>query len=166
MENHFIDTQHLSGVETTKRIFDVIAPTPSKNSQRVQLGVHLEEIHEMLVEIDIPTQSTLLFELRESIHKLATVLKTDPNASVVVINRDGLLDAVCDQVVTSVGVAHMYGMDIVGALDEVNRSNNSKFVDGKPIFNEHGKWAKGPSYTPPNLDPFVGTDPTELIYPI
>jgi predicted HAD superfamily Cof-like phosphohydrolase len=71
------------------------------------------------------------------------------------IDRKALLDSLCDQIVTAVGVAHMFGMDISGALSEVNRSNWSKFVEGKPVFNEHGKIAKGPNYTPPDLARFV-----------
>lgn len=40
-------------------------------------------------------------------------------------------------------------------FEEVDRSNWSKFVDGKPVFNEQGKIAKPESYSPPNLVEFV-----------
>ena len=76
------------------------------------------------------------------------------NDTLVVNGGKELLDALCDQIVTAVGVAHMFGMNIEGAMDEVNRSNFSKFVDGKPVFNEHGKIIKGPNYTPPDLTGF------------
>ena len=46
--------------------------------------------------------------------------------------RIAVLDAICDQIVTAVGVAYMMGMDIEGALAEVNRSNWSKFKGGLP----------------------------------
>ena len=73
----------------------------------------------------------------------------------VLDSRRELLDALCDQIVTAVGVAYMLGMDIQGALNEVNRSNWSKFVDGKAVFNEQGKIAKSENYTPPQLVEFV-----------
>jgi hypothetical protein len=44
-------------------------------------------------------------------------------------------------------------MNIVEAINRVNSSNWSKYnADGKPIFNEHGKIAKGPNYAPPDLE--------------
>ena len=49
----------------------------------------------------------------------------------------------------------MEGMDIVGALDEVNRSNFSKFVNGKPVFDENGKIKKGANYKEPDLKRFT-----------
>lgn len=66
-----------------------------------------------------------------------------------------LLDGLCDVIVTAVGVAHMFDMDIIGAMSEVNRSNFSKFVDGKPVFNEQGKIAKPVTFSQPNLEQFV-----------
>jgi predicted HAD superfamily Cof-like phosphohydrolase len=71
------------------------------------------------------------------------------------VDRQELLDALCDQIVTAVGVAHMFGMDIESALNEVNASNWSKFVDGNPVFNEHGKIAKGPGYFEPKIAEFA-----------
>ena len=69
--------------------------------------------------------------------------------------RIQILDAICDQIVTAVGAAYMMGMDIEGALAEVNRSNWSKFEGGVPVFNEHGKIAKGVEYTPPELSDYI-----------
>jgi hypothetical protein len=44
-------------------------------------------------------------------------------------------------------------MKTAEAVTAVNRSNYSKFdKNGYPIFNENGKIAKGPDYTPPNLE--------------
>ena len=50
----------------------------------------------------------------------------------------------------------MLGYDMDAAIDEVDRSNWSKFdEDGKPIFNENGKVMKGPNYTKPKLKPMT-----------
>ncbi len=68
------------------------------------------------------------------------------------------LDALCDIIVTCVGKAYLNGWDIVGAMQEVNRSNFSKFENGKPIFREDGKIMKGPDFTLPELKPFLKSD--------
>jgi hypothetical protein len=49
----------------------------------------------------------------------------------------------------------MLDMDVLGALEEVNRSNFSKFENGKAVFDENGKITKGKNYSKPNLKPFV-----------
>lgn len=42
-----------------------------------------------------------------------------------------------------------------GALAEVNRSNWTKFVNGKPVINEQGKITKGSHYRKSNLIDFI-----------
>lgn len=69
--------------------------------------------------------------------------------------RVDALDGLCDQIVTAVGVAYLSGFDIEGALAEVDKSNYSKFVDGKPVFLDGKKVSKGPNYSPPQLKSFV-----------
>ena len=71
------------------------------------------------------------------------------------LDRTGLLDSLADQIVTAIGVGHMFGMDVLGALAEVDRSNWSKFVDGKPQFDANGKIAKPATYSPPDLARFI-----------
>ena len=98
--------------------------------------------------------------LSEIIDEAATYLKKANEDSVDKYIKDfddvELLDAVCDQIVTAVGVGYMMGFDVEGALKEVIRSNNSKMVDGKFIFDENGKIAKPESFSEPNLKPFLG----------
>lgn len=45
--------------------------------------------------------------------------------------------------------------DIAGALEEVCRSNESKFENGRPVFDADGKIAKGRNYTAPDLRRFT-----------
>lgn len=131
----------------------------TRQSQTVQVGCHLEEVVEMLQEFEVPGFETDVQNAKHFLHVLAEIMKKNPEAFIRVTNRKAFLDACADQLVTATGSAYMQGMNIVGALDEVNRSNYSKFVDGKAVFNEHGKIAKGPNYTKPDLSPFVGVDP-------
>lgn len=44
------------------------------------------------------------------------------------MDKKALLDALCDQIVTALGVGYMMGFDMEGALAEVNRSNYTKFT--------------------------------------
>jgi predicted HAD superfamily Cof-like phosphohydrolase len=137
-------------ISTILQWFKAAVPNPTDRNRAIQIGVHFEETAEMAEAIG---QETLAEEINESagfFKKWGEIAVDDP-----LFDRKELLDALCDQIVTAVGVAHMFGMDISGALNEVNRSNWSKFVDGQPVFNETGKIMKGPGYTPPNLDSFV-----------
>jgi len=136
--------------------FKKAVPEPSKQNIQVQLGVHFEEVVEMLYEIHTNDETTLvhLLKARQAMSDLAMLLKKN-NATISVPNRVAMLDAICDQLVTATGSAYMMGMDPIAGLDEVNRSNWSKFVDGEPVFNSDMKITKGPEYTKPILDPFV-----------
>lgn len=151
-------------IDEIKNWFELAIPIPTKDNQRVQVGVHLEESAEMIETLHVNGGGfqSLKPELAHSyLTSLADVLKKNKDIDLSITDKKELLDSICDQIVTAVGVAHMYGFDILGALKEVSRSNTSKFVDGKPVFNEAGKIAKGASYTPPNLESFLGKDPTE-----
>lgn len=127
--------------------FKKAKPNPTNKDLSTQIGCHLEEVHEMLEAIGIPnTQVALLSALFKN---------TSDTVNLDIINRTELLDALCDQIVTAVGVAHMLELDIIGALDEVNRSNWSKFENGKPVFDSNGKIAKGKDYIKPDLSKFI-----------
>lgn len=144
-------------IQKTKEWFDVAVPVPNDASFNVQLGCHLEEVVEMLVNIcGSSTDAVAAVAFAEvALSRLADGLKSG-EFSAYIVSRTWHLDALADQIVTAVGCAHMAGMDIVGALEEVNRSNFSKFEDGKPVFNENGKIKKGRDYSEPELAGFVG----------
>ena len=115
----------------------------------VQLGCHLEEVVEMLACLKF---NGGWHNLRYELTLLADRLKSGGETAII-CDRKELLDSLADQIVTAVGVGHNAGMKTSEAVDAVNRSNWSKFDDeGFPIFNEHGKIAKGPNYKRPILD--------------
>ena len=91
--------------------------------------------------------------LRAAIDHVGNLLKKDNN--IIIKDSVELLDALADQIVTATGVGTFLGMNVPGALAEVNRSNYSKFEDGEPIFNENKKVMKGKDYTPPDLKPYI-----------
>lgn len=142
-------TDHISD---TKGWFEAAVPNPTDKNRAVQIGVHFEEAGEMAEALNDNDLAEILKSVATDYKKVDTL--EDLFGDDREIDREELLDSLCDQIVTAVGVAHMFGMNIEGAMAEVNRSNFSKFVDGKPVFNEHGKIAKGPNYTPPDLTGF------------
>ena len=132
-------------------------PEPDDDAFNVQLGCHFEEVLEMLDVLYFAeaNDQTLLFEAANALEVLSNSLK-DGTIKAQVTNRGEFLDSLGDQIVTAVGVGHCAGMKVVEAVNEVNRSNWSKFnYKGFPEFNEHGKIAKSANYTPPMLGEFV-----------
>lgn len=140
-------------IHSIKEWFKAAKPNPSTADVCVQIGCHYEEVSEM--------SAVLYDDVRFALAATALLYKKNQSRYIGVLEelsadaRVELLDALCDQVVTAVGVAYMMGMDIEGALAEVNRSNWSKFEGGVPVFNEQGKIAKGVEYTPPELSDYI-----------
>jgi predicted HAD superfamily Cof-like phosphohydrolase len=62
-------------------------------------------------------------------------------------------DAIGDLLVVVLGTAVACGINISPIFDEIHRSNMTKFIDGHR--REDGKWIKGPSYEPANLQPLL-----------
>lgn len=138
--------------------FTTAVPNPEPTNFHAQIGTHVEEVHEMLVELTPQDEKTanLLQDANIALVALADHLKASDNAVVVLPeNRKDFLDAIVDQLVTGTGVANFQKMDVVGALNAVNIQNYSKFVNGKPIFDQNMKIAKGPDYKKADLSPFV-----------
>lgn len=134
----------------TKRWFEAAVPSPTNLNQHTQFGVHLEEVGEQveLLHSEDHTTQHLLRKAEIAIKELSDHVKGKENLLLLQESKQHLyLDALCDQIVTAVGCGHMAGMDILGAQAEVNRSNWSKFVDGKPIFDDQGKIQKGYQYS-------------------
>lgn len=147
---------HNHVLESTADWFQAAVPEPTSKNISTQMGCHFEEVTEMLSAMEFPTDQkaqVLLFHARMSLMHLAEYMKS--NDVDITADRIELLDALADQLVTDVGAAHMLGMDIIGALNEVNLSNFSKFVDGIPQFDANRKITKGPDYFKPNLELFL-----------
>ena len=73
-------------------------------------------------------------------------------------NKDLLevADALTDILYVTYGAGHAFGINLDKCFEEVQNSNMSKLdVNGKPIYNEHGKVMKGPNYFKPDLSKFV-----------
>ncbi len=131
---------------------------PTEQNTTTQTGVHFEEVAEMLDEMRgmNSTINVLIDSARRANHDLAEYLKANPGCFEI-RDRVKFLDAICDQIVTGAGTGTLFDMDVVGALNAVNKSNWSKFsIDGNPIFDpDTMKVKKGPNYQIADLSPFV-----------
>lgn len=136
-----------------------ISEEPTLQDRNVQLGVHFEEVAEMLQEmrgVDKEADTKILAAYC-GVHALANFLKENSSECLLTIpNRKAFLDSICDQLVTATGVAQRYELGVIGDIDHVDQSNWSKFDEnGQPYRNQQGKVTKGPKYWEPDLTPFV-----------
>lgn len=144
----------------TTQWFELAVPTPTKKNVHVQLGVHVEEFAEMCDSMVIETTDANALAawraLTQCAKIMATALKTG-EASIKSVDQLELLDSLCDQRVTATGIAHMFGFNFDGAVEEVDNSNFSKFDEnGKPIFDANGKIAKNmATYFKPDLTKYL-----------
>lgn len=136
--------------------FTVCKPEPTNRDLSVQLAVLIEEFKELMETwvADSANGDVARAELIDLLHHIEGELKHG-SMNIAHLDRRDALDALCDLPVTCVGFANYAKMGIVGALKEVADSNDSKLVDGKPVFDENGKMAKGPDYRAPQLDAFL-----------
>ena len=125
-------------------------PEPTEKDFNVQLGCHLEEFVEMLDALTISGYPGFLKAI-DTIEEISEKLKNG-TLTISTVDRVNLLDSLADQIVTAVGVGVCAKMDMDAAVEEVNRSNWSKFnYKGFPEFDENGKIKKGERYRKPNL---------------
>lgn len=147
-------------VENCLAFFKGAVPVPTTKNMATQLGCHFEEVREMVQSLRPGLGHTdalhFMNQAADALHALAEMLKTDAT-SLGSVDRVEFIDAVADQMVTAIGSAYMFGMDPLGAFNEVNASNLSKFDEnGKPIFDQNMKVTKGPLYRKAVLEPFAG----------
>lgn len=131
--------------------FKAAKPEPTAKDITTQIGCHYEEVSEMDCSLYVSNRNHIAANLFKEAHSQPDFAEN----MISDLNHIELLDALCDQIVTAVGVAYMMGFDVEGALKEVIRSNNSKMVDGKFVFDDNGKIAKPESYSEPDLTPFL-----------
>lgn len=128
-------------------------PEPTEADLRVQIGVHVEEVAEFLDSLIglNPDGATALTEARALMHQLADRIKSG-HYDVTIGNRKEALDAICDQIVTAVGVGHCAGMQTAEAISRVDESNWTKTVNGEFLRDANGKIVKPTTYCAPNLE--------------
>ena len=96
----------------------------------------------------------------EKINKLRiSLIEEELNELKQAINENNIkevADALTDILYVTYGAGHAFGINLDKCFEEVQNSNMSKLgIDGKPIYNEHGKVMKGPNYFKPDLNKFI-----------
>ena len=144
----------ITGVRiSTDEWFAVVLENDAPGTDRfpVQLGCHLEEVVEMLVELEL--EDELNQEVANAVASLTKVADALKSARVEVGTKNEVAfnDSVLDQRVTGTGLLKMRGVDVAECVARVDVANFTKFVDGKPLYKEGGKIAKGPNFWNPEF---------------
>lgn len=164
--------------EKSKAVMQSVART-TEHYERVKAMMQRIPGQETPDEITIPDENTrvlraklILEEALETIDALRVnvFLKTGTSAFAINTNSDlafyGTLggeaevdvvevcDGCADLSVVTTGTLIAFGVPDKALLEEVDRSNLSKFEDG--YLREDGKWCKGPNWTPPNIAKAIG----------
>lgn len=136
--------------------FKAAKPEPTKKDICVQIGCHYEEVAEMMIACQGVSHygSNVMNNCAEAYKETTEAFGLDEAHQPK--DHIELLDSLCDQIVTAIGVGYMMGFDMQGALAEVIRSNNSKMVNGKFEFDENGKIKKSKGFSEPQLEQFLG----------
>ena len=140
--------------------FNIAKPNPTNQDIIKQIAFHCEEFAEMLDAIRCYDMAGEVREFQASL-MLVTTRDGASDEFMRTVDNVALLDALCDQVVTATGVGVFMGAKFIPALDEVNRSNYTKFATDEqgnyvPYIRPDGKIGKNPdTYQEPDLEPFV-----------
>lgn len=146
--------------------FNIAKPEPTNQDILKQIAYHFEEVAEMCKAINCQDMETALKKLKADLLAIANIQHT-ADEFIQNINKVELLDALCDQQVTAIGVGDFLGFEMIGALKEVNRSNYTKFAidkDGNyvPFIKPDGKiGANTETYQDPELEPFLNKEDLE-----
>ncbi|QDP48184.1 MAG: hypothetical protein Unbinned6437contig1000_38 [Prokaryotic dsDNA virus sp.] len=148
-------------IEKIAKWFSDAKPNPTLEDTATQYGCHLEEFAEGLQVTGDDSARELVSCIGDNYKKHIGIYMGD---FTLTLHREEskieLLDAFCDQIVTAVGTAQYMGFDIVGALNEVIASNDSKRMpDGSFPLDKNGKITKeSPNFFQPSLSKFIGTN--------
>ena len=87
-------------MKNTKQWFEQAVPNPTTKNLEVQLGVHLEEVAEMMVAFTVETRSGISFmkweDCLQDIEEIATLLKTG-QLKITSVDANAVLDGITDQ---------------------------------------------------------------------
>lgn len=147
-------------IQTIVKWFSDAKPNPTIEDACVQIGCHYEEVAEMACSLNDRVhykvnKTAELYKNKEVSHLISI---EEAMLGVEGMNRVEILDSLCDQIVTAVGVGHMLNLDVIGALNEVIASNDSKRMpDGSFPLDKNGKITKeSPNFFQPDLSKFIG----------
>ena len=145
-------------IQSIIRWFETAKPEPTDKDQVSQMAYHAEEFAEMM---DAIGRTDMRIKAQDMRVKLLSVASHEAKELISQIDDVALLDALCDQVVTAIGVGVLLGYDMAKAIKEVDRSNWTKFAkddNGRPVpyIRPDGKIGKNPeTYQEPQLADYI-----------
>ena len=145
-------------IQSIIRWFEIAKPEPTFADVALQVGCHYEEVSQMLEATNNCDDLSSDSESNDAtLTDLANFYRDGfGNDNLVNFDHLALLDALCGQIVTALGVGVLMGFDMEKALAEVNRSNYTKFAQdeqGKPVPYPNGK--NPDTYQEPVLAPYL-----------
>jgi predicted HAD superfamily Cof-like phosphohydrolase len=127
---------------------------PDLKTRKLRARLMMEEVLETIndglgLKVWLPMKNTygISGDTSLTLEDIEFVEEKEPN---LVELADGLADLVY---VSYYGTANAFGLDMEPVFQAVQDSNMSKFIDGHR--REDGKWVKGPSYRPVDLNPII-----------
>lgn len=118
----------------------------------------LPDMHTRQLRVRLIAQE--LRELAQAYGVRVTLDSNQPEDLITVVPEDrytpnlrDAYDATLDIQYVTVGNGVAMGLDLQPGWEEVQKSNMSKFIDGHKA--PSGKWIKGPSYRPAQLQPII-----------
>lgn len=143
-------------IKTIVKWFSDAKPNPTIEDVCVQIGCGYEETMERMVSLGDDWFSDEMEDLAAE-YKCKDIGNIQHIESMSDEKKLELLDSQCDEIVTRIGEAYMLGFDIIGALNEVIASNDSKRMpDGTFPLDENGKITKeSPNFFKPDLSKFI-----------
>lgn len=142
-----LDYQHIAVAEfmlKANQTVPIVPMIPSLEIRTLRAKLVLEEALETVNALGLEAHSD--WELLDSDLIKFSPIKEGPDLI-------KLADGCADIKVVTVGTEIACGINGKPIFEEVMRSNMTKFIDGH--MREDGKWQKGPSYEPPNLEPIL-----------
>lgn len=125
-----------------------IITIPDEDTRKMRVRILFEEFMEYADAMGV----TLGMSKPEDNEDDWVVIKEDSVALAITdeVNIVEVADAIADIDYVNNGNAICMGLDMEPIKSEVHRSNMSKFIDGHR--RDDGKWVKGPSYSPANVE--------------
>lgn len=105
--------------------FEITKPNPTKKDQATQMSLYLNEVVKMLRTLSCGYQE--LRQVADDFYVSDDITHDSAGRELTLPDdwEEQMLNALCKQVVTAIGVGYMMGFDMEKALAEATRSNDS-----------------------------------------
>jgi len=153
----------ISLVEELTSWFSLTLPSPNFIDTHHQFARLIEQHIDMLVSLQEAGVTThardeigFSIQVLDFLKRRFSAHPSGIEIGIEALDRVSLLRALCQQIVTAVGIAYALDMKIDGALDELVRSNKSSLDDtGTPIFNLQRKLVPASGYKSPDYSAYI-----------